>query len=276
VARSTVVALARYPLKSAGGEQLDAVDLDHTGVPGDRAWACLDPEDGTVGSAKHPARWGRLLGVGAALAAGGRTVELHVGGRTYVAGSPAADHALGDHLGRTVRLVDQAPAGPRLHRLLPEDVGLVPEWLADVSPGSETVTPISGVARVGRFVDFGAVHLVTTGALTGLGRRLGTRAVAAQRFRPNVVVDLPADPPPGTELRLGDAVLRVILPTPRCIVPGLAHRNLPADRPLLSALARHHRVPVPGLGRAACFGSYADVVRPGRVQVGQTVDVLDT
>ena len=95
--------------------------------------------------------------------------------------------------------------------------------------------------------------------------------VPAARFRPNLVLDLPRDPAPGEELRLGTAVLRVILPTPRCIVPGLAHGDVPADRTVLGALARHYRVPVPGLGRAACFGAYADVVRPGRLQVGQPV-----
>jgi hypothetical protein len=85
------------------------------------------------------------------------------------------------------------------------------------------------------------------------------------------VLDLPGDPVPGAELRLGDAVLRVIMPTPRCVVPGLRHGVVPADRRVLGALARHYRVPVPGLGRAACFGVYADVVRPGLLEVGQAV-----
>ncbi len=276
MARSTVVAIARYPLKSAGGERLDEVDLDRTGLPGDRTWACLDRGDGTVGSAKHPSRWGRLLGVRAALTTDGYTVEVLVDGRAYVAGSSAVERALSDHLGRGVRLTDRAPTDPRLHRRLPDDAGLVPEWLADVEPGGETVTPVSGVARVGRFVDFGAVHLVTTGALARLAQHLGGRAVDAHRFRPNLVLDAPADPQPGTELRVGDAVLRVVLPTPRCVVPGLAHGDLVADRALLSALARHHRIPVPGLGRAACFGSYAEVVHPGRVRLGHTIDTERT
>ncbi len=173
MARSTVVALARYPLKSAGGERLDAVDLDHTGLPGDRAWACLDPDDGTIGSAKHPARWGRLLEVRATTAADWRTVEVRVAGRVHVAGTPEADEALSDHLGRGVHLSDRPPADARLHRRLPDSAGLVPEWLDDVGPGGEAVTSMSGAGRVGRFVDFGAVHLVTTGSLARLGRQLG-------------------------------------------------------------------------------------------------------
>jgi len=62
-----VVSLFRHPLKSAPSDQLRAVDVDVDvdveGVRGDRGWACLDDADGTVGSAKHPDRWSRLLEV---------------------------------------------------------------------------------------------------------------------------------------------------------------------------------------------------------------------
>ncbi|MET7964891.1 hypothetical protein [Micromonospora zamorensis] len=44
-----------------------------------------------------------------------------------------------------------------------------------------------------------------------------------------------------------------------------------AERSVLSALARHYRIPVAGLGHAACFGTYADVVLPGRLSLGQRV-----
>lgn len=51
-----LVALRRYPLKSALGEELDAVDVEPGGLTGDRDWACVDGADDTVGSAKHPRR----------------------------------------------------------------------------------------------------------------------------------------------------------------------------------------------------------------------------
>ncbi|WP_233624653.1 MOSC domain-containing protein [Actinoplanes sp. ATCC 53533] len=262
-----IVALWRFPLKSALGESLGAVEVEKNGLQGDRAWACIDDEDGMVGSAKHPRRWGRLLEVGTSLRRDELTV--HVGGVALRAGSAAADAALTTHLGRPVRLSRTAPDDPRLHRVLPDDPGLVPEWMAGVGPGDETVSSVGGVGRLGRFADFGAVHIVTTGELARLGALLGGPAVAAARFRPNLVLDLPRDPEPGEELRLGDVVLRVDLPTPRCVVPGLGHGELPADRSVLGALARHYRIQVPDLGRAACFGAYADVVRPGRLRVGQ-------
>ena len=131
--------------------------------------------------------------------------------------------------------------------------------------------PVGGVERLGRFADFGALHIVTTGELSRLGERSGGAAVSAARFRPNVILDLPEDPEPGTELRLGDVVLRIDLPTPRCVIPGLGQGELPADKSVLSTLARQYRIDVPGLGRAACFGTYADVVQPGRLEVGQVL-----
>ncbi len=89
-----VVSLLRYPLKSAHGEQLRAVYVDVEGVRGDRSWACLDDADGTVGSAKHPERWGRLLEVTAQVDEHSSEVVVQVQGRRAVAGSEQADALL--------------------------------------------------------------------------------------------------------------------------------------------------------------------------------------
>ncbi len=102
-------------------------------------------------------------------------------------------------------------------------------------PGQEMVTEVSGAQPGGRFVDFGPLHLVTTGALAELAGQLGRASVDAARFRPNVIVDAPHDPVPGQELRIGDVVLRMVLPTPRCVVPGLEDEGQAVDRQLLSA-----------------------------------------
>ncbi|MGW0433607.1 MOSC domain-containing protein [Micromonospora sp. NPDC003197] len=263
----------RYPVKSAQGETLEVADVEPGGLRGDRTWACLDAVDGTVGSAKHPGRWGRLLDVGTNLRddADGPDLMLRVAGSEVRAGTAEADAVLSAHLGRPVRLSRQLPPDAKLHRQLPDEVGLVPEWMHDARPGQETLTAVGNAQLDGRFVDFGAIHIVTTGALSLLGQQLGRTEVTAARFRPNLVIDAAHDPEPGQELRMGDVVLRVVVPTPRCVVPGLGHGQLPADRLLLSALAKHHRVSVPGLGRAACFGIYAEVVRPGRLRLGERV-----
>jgi len=266
-----VVAVMRYPLKSARGERLQSVDVEPQGLRLDRAWACLDLVDGTLGSAKHPRRWERLLEVTAQVDNQAGCV-IGVAGRKALAGSEEANAVLSRHLGRAVTLTRIVPEQARLHRQLPDDPGLVPEWMREATAGQEMVTEVSGARPGGRFVDFGAVHLLTTGALDGLARQLGRPAVDMSRFRPNLVVDAPRDPEPGQELRIADVVLRVTLPTPRCVVPGLtAGEDQAVDQQLLSTLARHHRTAVADMGKAACFGVYAEVLQPGHVRAGQAV-----
>jgi uncharacterized protein YcbX len=251
-----IVALRRYPLKSARGESLTTASVTPSGLAGDRSWACVDPADGTIGSAKHPRRWGGLLSVGARLA--GDRLTVSVDGSEY--GPAEAEEALARHLGRPLRLTREVPAGARLHRTLPGVDGMVPDWMSGVRPGEDAVTAVGG-GGAGGFVDFAPVHVVTTGALARLG-------AVAVRFRPNIVLDTDDDLPAGAELRLGDVVLRVMSPTPRCVIPSLAHGpDVGPDTALLRTLARHYRVPVAGLGKAACFGSYAEVLQPGELEL---------
>ncbi|MFI5891393.1 MOSC N-terminal beta barrel domain-containing protein [Actinoplanes sp. NPDC051513] len=84
-----IVELWRYPLKSARGEPLRSAPVERSGLAGDREWACLDPSDGTVGSAKHPRRWGRLLEVSARSLDGGG-LAVRIGGEEYRASATAA------------------------------------------------------------------------------------------------------------------------------------------------------------------------------------------
>ena len=50
----TVVLLRRFPLKSAGGELPDHVDVDADGVVGDRAWAVVDDQGAPLRTRDHP------------------------------------------------------------------------------------------------------------------------------------------------------------------------------------------------------------------------------
>jgi MOSC domain-containing protein len=269
----TVLECWRYPVKSAAGEAVGRLTAVSGGVLGDRRWAVMDG-DGTVVSAKHPARGGRLLQVATAYDDDTSQVRVLVPGHpAHPAGSTAAAAALSRWLGRPVTLADTVPDGLRLHRLWPADQGMVPDWEAGVRPGQEAVTRVNGAAGR-RFVDYGAVHLVTTGALDRLARVHGC-TVPAVRFRPNLLLDLPADPAPGDVLTVGEATLRVDLPTPRCIVPSLPQPGAgQPDTRLLSTLARHHREQVPGYGRAAVFGCYAVIEVPGRIKSGAAVAIL--
>jgi uncharacterized protein YcbX len=252
-----VVEAWRYALKSAGGERLEAVEVAENGVAGDRRWACLDG-DGVVVSAKQPRLWGRLLQVRAA----GDRICLPDGRAARLDGSGAAAQVLSSWLGRAVTVTDVVPEGAVLRRYWPREAGMIPSWAAGAEGGGEVLSAIGS----GRFHDFGAVHVVTTGALRRLAEAHG-QPVDHRRFRPNLVLDLPEDPAPGAVVAVGGAVLRVQTPTPRCVVPSLPpDGGEHLDGGLLRTLAAQYRTQVMEFGRAACFGWYATVVRPGRVE----------
>jgi uncharacterized protein len=260
----------RYPLKSAQGESLADVYFGPGGPDGDREWACVT-EDGLVVSAKNPRRWGKMLFVGAA--ASGEVTVIRIPGREpLVAGRPETDVALSAWLGAPVRLTRDVPEQARLHRLWPREPGMIPEWAGRAGAGAEEISAIGGAEPGGRFVDFGPVPLVTTGALAALERE-GAPA-DARRMRPNLVLSLDREPVPGEQISVGpDVTLRVLVPTPRCAIPGAAQPGLDAAPGVLRAIGRH-RTDIPGLGKAACFGSYAQVLTAGRVAVGDRAAVV--
>jgi hypothetical protein len=112
------------------------------------------------------------------------------------------------------------------------------------------------------------LSLLTTQTLAGLGRLVGTD-VAAARFRPNLLVeasggDFPEDAWVGRILRIGGLRMRVDQRDKRCVMvtidPVTLHRN-PA---ILRAIAQQ---------RDARLGVYGSTVEPGRVAVGDPVEL---
>lgn len=77
----------------------------------------------------------------------------------------------------------------------------------------------------------------------------------------------------GRELRVGDDLtLRVIARTPRCAIPTLEHGPLPRNTAAVRVPADHNRVvPMDPFDPQPCAGAYAQVLRPGRIRLGDTV-----
>lgn len=274
----TVAALYRYPVKSMLGEAVSAVTVTDAGLRGDRGYAVLDA-GGAVGSAKHPRKWGELLRCRSRLDDSGTVSVVLPDGAVMAAQDPELHGRLSALLGRKVFLAAPVPErGGRLERAVPAYEGGVPEAAraaATVDATGESIT--TGSVAAGTFFDFGRVHLVTTAALERLRAVHPAGDFEARRFRPNLVVDtgsgpgFPEDGWQGRRLRVGEALLRVVLPTPRCVVPALGHGELPPDPGITRAVAREHRIPVLDLGRLACLGVYLDVLEAGRVRVGDAM-----
>ncbi len=269
-AAGSVVALWRYPVKSMLGEELPEAEVTERGLAGDRARAVVDAATGQVASAKEPRRWKRLLACAAAGAGADVVLELPGSGRARAA-DPDVDERLSALLGRPVALRDAPPPAAELQRAVPEEV-----LRRGLEAQVETVTLVLGeAAPPGTFFDFAPLHLMTRATLARIAALHPRGTADAARYRPNLVLDLPDEPGfaedgwAGRTLELGpEVVLEVVLPTPRCAIPTLAHGALPPDPDALRVLNAHHVVEIEGFGSAACAGVYARVLRGGRLRRG--------
>lgn len=275
---ATVKALHRYPVKSMLGETLTETAVTERGLHGDRVAAVLD-ETGAVGSAKHPRKWGRLLTCHSRLADSGTVVVELPDGTALSVGDPDLDARLTELLGRQVFLSETPPQhGGALERAVPDYQGGVPDSLRDTASTDTTGAVItSGHVAPGTFFDSRALHLVTTATLARLRSAYPAGDFDPRRFRPNLVIDTPGEPGfvedtwIDAHLRIGEAVLRPVAPTSRCVVPTLGQDDLPPDVRIMRTVAREHRIPVRDLGRLSCVGVYLEVVEPGAVRVGDPV-----
>lgn len=116
--------------------------------------------------------------------------------------------------------------------------------------------------------DDGPVSLVGAATVDAVAAEVGSE-VEPVRFRPNILftgeVPFGEDSWLARELEVGDCVLRVTMLSPRCVMVDLGTADLPPLEGLLLATGRINR---------ACTGVIADVVRPGRVRVGDQVRAL--
>jgi len=220
-----VCGLWRYPVKSLRGEALDQIQLDARGVVGDRIWALRDG-DGKLASGKDTRRFRKVLGL------------MHHSAR-YEGEAPVVTLAGGDDV----------PASDEVARRLAGD-GWRMAREADVPHH-----------------DAAALHLVTCATLAALAEAAG-HPVEVDRLRPNILVDageakgFVEDAWLGGELLIGDARLRVLDRTERCVMPTHAQAGIEPRRRLLKTIGRVNDV---------CAGIYLDVLEPGPIRIGDRV-----
>jgi MOSC domain-containing protein len=228
-----VVELWRFPVKSLGGERLPAADVGPEGLAGDRQWALFDTDSGFGLTAR---RVPDLLFATARLRPDG-AVEVVLPDGTVT----ADDDVLSTWLGRPVALRAAGEATGTRRYENPADAEADADW-----------QPFEGAG--GAFhdnADF-RVTLVSAGTIGGWDRR---------RFRANVVLDgAGEDDLSGSRVRLGDAVVDVDRPVPRCVMvtrpqPG----GIDRDTGVLRTIHRERG------GNLAVGGR---VLTPGRVAVG--------
>lgn len=271
-----VSALWRYPVKSLLGMSVPEAPLTAAGLLGDRAYAIIDLETGKVASAKRPQLWRRMLELSAVADADGELSVRFPEGDAVALGDPTLDARLSAFLGRAVTLAAQPRDEEALDRAVPHQVLDAGEQ-AEVE---STHLTLAQASPEGGFFDYAPFHVVTLNSLEAIAAASGNDTIVPQRYRANIVLDMPDAEPfaengwTGLELSIGpDVTLTVIGATPRCAVPMLAHGDLPRADAALTKVAELNRIELPefGPGLYPCLGAFATLKRGGGAAVDHAV-----
>jgi MOSC domain-containing protein len=287
-----VAGLARFPVKSMGGERLEEAQLTDRGIVGDRAFAILDVETGKVASAKSVRLFPHLLRCKATFVewprAGRELPPARItmpDGRVAASDSPDVDRTLSACFGRDVRLAHTAPDDFTIDMVHPDIESADPaarrDQVAEQKLGSAFFDAhgIPSPVPVGAFFDLYPMSLLTTSTLARLAELAPRVRFDPRRFRMNVIIDageagFPENGWVGRDVALGDTVrLRIAKHDLRCVMTTLAQDELPNDPEVLRALVRHNRIQVGEAGHP-CAGVYAVVGTPGTLRIGDPVTVL--
>lgn len=228
-----VAEIWRYPVKSMGGERLDAAAVTSDGIEGDRAWGVYDLATGLVLTAR---REPSLLFLSAGHRPDGRpTITCEDG-----ADLPD-DDALSSWIGRPVEL-RSAALGPGTFEnpmTIDHETGDERDWFQWDSAGRTFHDGGSTVSFVSR---------------ASLGEW------DARRFRANLVLDGgEGEELLSGEVAVGGAVLTVRKPIDRCVMVTRAQPGLPRDLSVLKRVIAER-------GNRLAVG--ATVAAPGRIAVG--------
>ena len=245
----TVKQIWRFAVKSMAGEQLERCTVGTRGIPGDRGWAIRDDAaDKLVAGSRHP-----LL-----MQCAARYREQPANG--FI---PHVDMQLPD--GQLVGS-DASDVNARLTELLSKPVSL-----SQLPPFAEE-NGNSSIWPQGTYFDLAPVHVLTSASLEAMRRLNPAADWDVRRFRPNFFVETE----PGIEgliefdwngqiLRVGEVELRCEIACERCAMANHEQAELPKDNSVLRTIAKEANMNL---------GTYANVTKPGAVQVGDVVELI--
>lgn len=254
----TVVRFNVTPVKSTALHHPHEIRLERRGVVGDRAFFFVDARGKRFsGATKSP-----ILPIRAAYDATREWLELALPNGIVVSGSAVAD-------GRA--LVVDFYSRPVRARIVEGDFT---EALSAYA-GHEIF--LARPDRQGEALDVRSVTLVSRESVDELARQGGhAGGLSAARFRMTIEVSGVSEPHEedswrSRRVRLGESLLLIEDPVPRCVVTTLDPATGVRDFPTLHVIRRYRGVTPTG---KLNFGVYAEVVEPGTVRVGDELVLL--
>ncbi|MEB2286060.1 MAG: MOSC domain-containing protein [Myxococcales bacterium] len=280
--------IRRYPVKSMGGEQLQATAVSARGLPGDRAWAVRDEVNGGIRGAKKIAGLMRLSAAYSeppAAAGSSPAVITFPDGTTCGTGDVDVNERLTRALDHRVSLWPLLPADALDHyrRGAPTHADFEQEMRSIFGRAADEPLPDLSVfppelfeyeSPLGTYFDAFPLLVMTTRSLATLAQRHPGSRFDVRRFRPNFLIatddaggdDFPEAAWTRRRLRVGDVVLRLTAECPRCVMTTHGFADLPRDPAVMRALVRE----VGGQ-----LGVYACIETPGSVRLDDPVALLD-
>ena len=280
----TITSLFRYPVKSMGGETLNAITLGPKGIFGDRAWAVRDEERGGIRGAK---RFPELMSCSAKYLEdpapeGSSPAEITLpDGRQFMTSDQSISERLSELVGSPVSFwplmpedaLDHYKRGAPLEEDMMKELRRVfareeDEPLPDVSAFPPELVEYESIP--GTYFDAYPLLIMSQQSLDYLSGVKPDSIFDVRRFRPNLLVDAPSnDPFPelswlGKTLRIGSATFKIELECPRCVMTTHGFDDLPKDPKIMRTLVKDAK---------GSLGIYANVEAPGTVSVGDTVDI---
>jgi uncharacterized protein YcbX len=241
----------RYPVKSMMGEPLAQATVTESGLVGDRAWAVRDEKRGGIrGGKKIPA----LMKLSAVTAGDGPMITAPDGETSSAAAAEIHDW-LSKKLSHPVSLWPLLPADQLDHyrRGAPDEedfekelrsvFGRLPgEPLPDLAPFMEV---LEFESPPGTYFDAFPLMLMSQQSLTTMSKANPDCEFDVRRFRPNLLLDFPADNHPfpeqqwvGKTVAVGDVVLEISSTCPRCSMVTQPFSDLPKDPAIMRALVQ--------------------------------------
>ncbi len=278
VTAGRISALYRYPVKSMMGETLSEGLFSHQGLEGDRSWAVRDEKRGGI-------RGGKKLPQLMTLRAESHESAPQIvapNGESRMASAPEINDWLSAVLDHPVSLWPLLPPEQLEHyrRGAPDHedfeaelravFGRLPdEPLPDLSLFAEV---IEFESPPGTYFDAFPVHLLSQQSLDTMAKRSPESVIDVRRFRPNILLDMPAAETPfpelsliGKTIRFGEAEFEIVGDCPRCSMTTRGFAELPEDPGVMRKLVHEAN---------GSLGIYAKVTREGRVASGDALELV--
>lgn len=267
-----IASLTQYPIKACGGMALERAEIDESGLRGDRLLFLIDEQGKALGQEDLPRMaliHSSLVGTRLKVFAPERApLELSVSERGesrttqhWHDTAPAIDqgdeaaHWFSGFLGTACRLM----ASGELHERV------APEKYRHIFPAAQR-----------RFTAVAPILLTSKASLADLNGRIA-KPIRMNRFRPNLVVEGSAvfHEEWWARIRIGDLELVRVATSERCAVTQVNQENAERGVEPIRTLAKYHRQPGGNSG-GVVFGVYFRPLRPGVLQLGDEVRVLET